>query len=57
MVLVGKKDSTWRLYVDYHDLNKHTIKDIFPISLVGDLLDVLHGSEVFSIIDLRSGYN
>jgi len=57
VVLVSKKDGTWRLCVNYRDLNKQTVKDIFPIPLVGDLLDEVHGSTLFSKINLRAGYN
>lgn len=57
MVLVVKKDGSWRLCIDYKDLNKSTVKNMFPIPLVDDQLDELYGSSVFSKIDLQSDYN
>ena len=57
VVLVKKKDGSWRLCVDYRGLNGMTVKDRFPIPLIADLMDELGGSKVYSKIDLRAGYH
>ncbi|GAB2286516.1 hypothetical protein Dimus_039776 [Dionaea muscipula] len=57
VLFVKKKDGSMRLCIDYREINKVTIKNRYPLPRIDDLFDQLQGEEVFSKIDLRSGYH
>ncbi|KAD3066721.1 hypothetical protein E3N88_34601 [Mikania micrantha] len=57
VLFVKKKDGTFRMCIDYRELNKVTIKNRYPLPRIDDLFDQLQGSSYYSKIDLRSGYH
>ena len=57
VLFAKKKDKTLRLCIDYRQLNKVTIKNLYPLPRIDDLFDQLRGARVYSKIDLRTGYH
>ncbi|UYV66261.1 hypothetical protein LAZ67_4001049 [Cordylochernes scorpioides] len=56
VILVKKRDGKYRFCVDYRKLNNVTVKDVYLIPRIDEVMDTLQGSTHFSAIDLRSGY-
>ncbi|GKC35869.1 putative reverse transcriptase domain-containing protein [Tanacetum coccineum] len=57
VLFVKKKDGSFRMCIDYQELNKLTVKNRYPLPKINDLFDQLQGLSTYSKIDLRSGYH
>ncbi|GKD06746.1 putative reverse transcriptase domain-containing protein [Tanacetum coccineum] len=57
VLFLKKKDGSFRICIDYRELNKLTVKNRYPLPRIEDLFDQLEGSSVYSKIDLRIGYH
>jgi hypothetical protein len=57
VLFVKKEDGSMRMYIDYRELNKVTIKNRYPLPRIDNLLDQLQGARIFSKVDLHSGYH
>ena len=57
VLFVKNKDGTLRLCIDYRQLNKVTIKNKYPLPRINDMFDQVGGANIFSKLDLQSGYH
>jgi hypothetical protein len=56
-IFVRNKDGLWRICIDYHKLNKETLKNHYLLPRIENLFDKVKGETMFSKINLRSGYH
>ena len=57
VILVPKKYVTWHMCIDYRDLNKISVKNIYPLPWIDELIDSLKGAKFFMKLNLKSGYH
>ncbi|GJY96128.1 putative reverse transcriptase domain-containing protein [Tanacetum coccineum] len=57
ILLVKNKDGSMRMCIDYHELNRVTVKNVHPLLRINDVFDQLQGAKWFSKIDLHLGYH
>jgi DNA-binding NtrC family response regulator len=57
VVMVQKKDGSWRMCVDYRKLNEKTVKDVYPLTRIDENLDTLEGAEWYTSLDLDMAYH
>jgi hypothetical protein len=57
VLLVKKKDNTWRLCIDYRKLNSVTVENKFSLPIIDELLDEIAGAKYFTTIDLALGFH
>jgi hypothetical protein len=57
VVMVQKKDGSWRMCVDYRKLNEKTVKDAYPLTRIDENLDTLEGAEWYTSLDLDMAYH
>lgn len=57
IVLIRKRDNTYRFCIDFRKLNQKTVKDSYPLPHIGQTLDLLHGSKYFTTLDLTAGFH
>ncbi|GKA05979.1 putative reverse transcriptase domain-containing protein [Tanacetum coccineum] len=57
VLFVKKKDGSFRMFIDYQEINTLMVKNCYPLPRIDDMFDQLQGSSVYSKIDMRSGYH